>query len=100
MCGATPQQSTLPAGIDPGKESIIQGTVTRGGSPVGGAFVRLLDATGEFTAEVVASATGVFRFFARPGKWTVRALAPGATGDASVAAEAGEVVSADINLPG
>ena len=37
-------------------------------------YVRLLDATGEFTAEVVSSATGEFRFFAAPGTWTVRAL--------------------------
>ena len=39
-----------------------------------GAYVRLLDATGEFTAEVVTSATGDFRFFAAPGKWTLSVL--------------------------
>ena len=38
-----------------------------GGEPVDGAYVRLLDATGEFTAEVPTSATGQFRFFAAPG---------------------------------
>ena len=38
-----------------------------GGEPVGGAYVRLLDATGEFTAEVVTSPAGQFRFFAAPG---------------------------------
>jgi hypothetical protein len=32
--------------------------------------VRLLDSSDEFTAEVVASATGDFRFFAAPGTWT------------------------------
>ena len=36
--------------------------------------VRLLDATGEFTAEVVTSATGDFRFFAAPGQWTLSVL--------------------------
>ena len=51
--------------------------MVRDGEPVAAAYVRLLDATGEFTAEVVSSATGVFRFFAAPGTWTVRALAPG-----------------------
>ena len=48
-------------------------------SPVGGAYVRLLDSTGEFTAEVPTSATGQFRFFAAPGSWTLRALAPAPT---------------------
>jgi hypothetical protein len=51
--------------------------------------VRLLNADGEFTAEVVTSATGDFRFFAAPGTWTLRALAPGATGEHSVTAETG-----------
>ncbi len=81
MCGAPTQEETLdrtlPASVDPGTASIIQGRVVRDGEPVAAAYVRLLDATGEFTAEVVSSATGVFRFFASPGKWTVRALAPG-----------------------
>ena len=43
-------------------------------APVPGAYVRLLDATGEFTAEVVTSATGDYRFFAAPGDWTVSVL--------------------------
>jgi hypothetical protein len=30
---------------------------------------------------VVASATGAFRFYAAPGHWTVRALAPGGSGE-------------------
>ena len=38
--------------------------------------MRLLDRTGEFTAEVPTSATGHFRFFAGPGEWTLRTLAP------------------------
>ena len=43
---------------------------------MGNAYVRLLDRTGEFTAEVPTSATGHFRFFAGPGEWTLRTLAP------------------------
>ena len=43
---------------------------------MGGAYVRLLDGSNEFTAEVVTSATGQFRFFAAPGSWT--AARPGA----------------------
>ena len=75
--------------VDPVTASIIQGRVVRDGEPVAAAYVRLLDRTGEFTAEVVSSATGVFRFFASPGRWTVRALAPGATGSEDVEAGLG-----------
>jgi hypothetical protein len=93
VCGAPTQEDTLdrtlPSSVDPATASIIQGRVVRDGEPVAAAYVRLLDATGEFTAEVVSSATGVFRFFASPGTWTVRALAPGASGSADVEAGTG-----------
>jgi hypothetical protein len=75
MCGATKGGLSL-EGVDVAKESVIQGIVTRGDEPVGNAYVRLLDRTGEFTAEVPTSATGHFRFFAAPGEWTLRTLAP------------------------
>jgi hypothetical protein len=98
MCGAPAQDLSL-EGIDVGKESVIQGTVSRGGSPLGGAYVRLLDGTGEFTAEVVTSATGNFRFFAAPGEWTLRTLAPGASVDTVVTAVQGEAVNATVEVP-
>lgn len=67
MCGAPVQTQTLPAGVDTEKETVITGRVLNAdGEPVGGAFVRLLDGTDEFTAEVVASATGDFRFSPPP----------------------------------
>lgn len=67
MCGAPTQGQTLPAGVDVEKETVITGRVLAAdGQPIGGAFVRLLDGSDEFTAEVVASATGDFRFFAAP----------------------------------
>jgi len=98
MCGAPAQDLSL-EGIDVAAETVIQGTVTRGGQPEGGAYVRLLDASGEFTAEVVTSATGAFRFFARPGSWTVRALASGdAVGETTVEAGQGAVTEAAIAL--
>ena len=75
MCGATEGGLSLD-GVDVKKEAIIQGQVVRGGEPVGNAYVRLLDRSGEFTAEVPTSATGHFRFFAGPGEWTLRTLAP------------------------
>ena len=95
MCAATTGGLSL-EGIDVSKESIIQGTVTRDGEPLGGAYVRLLDGSGEFTAEVPTSATGAFRFFAAPGSWTVRALAPGASVDRTVVASLGQVAELEI----
>src|ERR1700753_768901 len=74
MCGAPKQAPTLPAGIDIEKETVIYGVVTKDDALVAGAYVRLLDGTDEFTAEVVTSATGDFRFFAAPGAWTLSVL--------------------------
>jgi hypothetical protein len=95
MCAATVGGLSL-EGVDVAKETIIQGIVTRGGEPVGGAYVRLLDASGEFTAEVPTSATGDYRFFAAPGTWTLRALAPGGTADRTVVASLGSIAEVDI----
>jgi len=74
MCGTPAQTPTLPAHIDIEKETVIYGVVTKDGDPVPGAYVRLLDSSGEFTAEVVTSATGDYRFFAAPGSWTLSVL--------------------------
>src|SRR3954462_2870991 len=98
MCGAPVQDLSL-EGIDVAAETVIQGTVTRGGQPEGGAHVRLLDSSGEFTAEVVTSATGAFRFFARPGSWTVRALGTGdSKADAALEASQGVVTETSLAL--
>jgi hypothetical protein len=85
-CGAPEQTADLAAGVDLTKEIVLGGQVTADGAPVGGAFVRLLDASGEFTAEVVSSPEGNFRFFAAPGEWTVRALHRSGNGEAKVTA--------------
>ncbi|GAA0611534.1 DUF1416 domain-containing protein [Sporichthya brevicatena] len=98
MCGATPGGPALPANVDVGKEAIIQGIVTRDGIGVPNAYVRLLDRTGEFTAEVPTSATGQFRFFAGPGDWTLRTLAPGASVDRAVVATRGEIAEVEVVL--
>lgn len=95
MCAATVGGLSL-EGIDVAKETVIQGTVTKDGDPVGGAYVRLLDASGEFTAEVPTSATGQFRFFAAPGSWTLRTLAPGASVDRVVVASLGQVAEVEV----
>ncbi len=99
MCGATTGGVSL-AGVDTTKETVIQGVVTREGQPVGGAYVRLLDGSGEFTAEVPTSATGHFRFFAAPGEWTLRTLAPGAAPvDRRVVAAQGSVAEVEVTVP-
>ena len=97
MCSATVGGLSL-AGVDVTKEAVIQGAVSRDGQPVPGAYVRLLDGSGEFTAEVPTSATGAFRFFAAPGSWTLRTLAPGATVDRAVVAQLGQVADVEVAL--
>ncbi|MEI7544154.1 MAG: DUF1416 domain-containing protein [Mycobacteriaceae bacterium] len=99
MCAAPQQGQTLPAGVDLEKETVITGRVVDGaGQTVGGAFVRLLDASEEFTAEVVASATGDFRFFAAPGTWTVRALSRVGNGDITVAPSGAGLTEVDVKV--
>jgi len=88
-CGAPEQSAPIPASVDLEKETVITGEVRAGDEPVAGAYVRLLDASGEFTAEVVTSQAGQFRFFAAPGRWTLRALSRAGNGDATVAADKG-----------
>ncbi|MGY1770518.1 DUF1416 domain-containing protein [Blastococcus sp. SYSU D00813] len=86
MCAAPKQGGAL---VDVGNQTVIQGQVWHDGAPVAGAYVRLLDATDEFTAEVVTSPEGEFRFFAAPGQWKVRSLAQVGKGERVVDAEVG-----------
>ena len=98
MCGATVGGVSLD-GVDAAKEAIIQGVVTRDGEPVSRAYVRLLDRTGEFTAEVPTSATGHFRFYAGDGQWTLRTLAPKADPvDRVVTAQTGAVAEVAVAI--
>ncbi len=98
MCGA-PDQDTLPALEVSAAEAVVHGFVTRDGSPFGGAYVRLLDSTGEFTAEVQSSATGYFRFYAAAGDWTLRTLYRGGSVDTAVTAVQGKAVEAQVVIP-
>ncbi|MEU5691354.1 DUF1416 domain-containing protein [Actinosynnema sp. NPDC020468] len=82
-CGAPEQGVDVAVGET---EVVLTGKVKAAGEPVGGAFVRLLDSTGEFTAEVVSSEQGDFRFYAAPGEWTIRVLHRSGNGQASVTA--------------
>ncbi|MBU3751416.1 MAG: DUF1416 domain-containing protein [Mycobacterium sp.] len=93
------QVRPLPVGVDLGKETVITGRVVDGsGQTIGGAFVRLLDDSQEFTAEVVATATGDFRFFAAPGTWTVLALTQAGHGDVTVAPAGAGLHEVDIKV--
>ena len=104
-CGATPGGPDL-SGVDLANQTVIQGAVLRGGvsdgvpngSPVGNAYVRLLDSNGEFTAEVPTNIEGQFRFFAAPGSWTVVVLAHGACEEVKVQAEKGTPVDLVVHI--
>ena len=97
MCGAKAGGPST-EGLDLTDEAVVQGVVTRDGEPVAGAYVRLLDCGGEFTAEVPTSATGQFRFFAAPGTWTLRTLAPEgrARSTARSSRQRGEVAEVEV----
>ena len=98
MCGATEGGLSLD-GVNVAKEAVIQGQVLRGGAGelVANAYVRLLDRTGEFTAEVPTSASGHFRFFAGDGEWTLRTLAPKSEPvDTRVVAAVGSVAEVQV----
>jgi hypothetical protein len=98
MCGAPAQTPTLPPSVDLTKETVIYGVVSQGDAPVPAAYVRLLDGTGEFTAEVVTSATGDFRFFAAPGDWTLSVLHRDGKARRSLTATGPGLVEASLSL--
>jgi hypothetical protein len=95
-CAAPEGGHAIPSG---GSESVIQGVVRRDGEPVR-SYVRLLGDTGEFTAEVPTGDDGRFRFFAAPGEWTLRTLAPRSEPyDVAARAAQGQVVEVTVDLP-
>jgi hypothetical protein len=104
-CGARPGGPSTD-GIDLSKQTVIQGQIIRdgiddavpNGTPVSNGHVRLLDATGEFTAEVPTNAEGQFRFFAAPGTWTLVVQAPGARVEKKVVAIQGNASDTVIHI--
>jgi len=80
------------AAKDAGTQAVVQGRVTRNGSAVATGYARLLNAGGDFVAEVPLGDDGGFRFFAAPGDWTVRVLGQGGIrADQGVTAALGEI---------
>jgi len=104
-CGATPGGPSL-EGIDLAKQTVIQGVILKegvddsvpNGAPVTNGHVRLLDASGEFTAEVPTNQEGQFRFFAAPGSWTLVVQAPGARVEQKIVAAQGAPTDVVIHI--
>jgi len=104
-CGAKPGGPSLD-GIDLTKQTVIQGVILKegvddsvpNGAPVTNGHVRLLDASGEFTAEVPTNQSGQFRFFASPGVWTLVVQAPGARVEQKISAAQGQPTDVVIHL--
>jgi hypothetical protein len=104
-CGATPGGPSLD-GIDLSQQTVIQGQILRDGSSdsvpngtaVANGHVRLLDASGEFTAEVPTNSEGQFRFFAAPGAWTLVVQAPGARVEQQLIAAQGRPTDLVIHI--
>ena len=104
-CGARPGGPSTD-GIDLSKQTVIQGLILRDGNSdsvpngvaVTNGHVRLLDSTGEFTAEVPTNNEGQFRFFASPGSWTLVVQAPGARVEKSITADRGVATDLVITI--
>jgi hypothetical protein len=104
-CGARPGGPSTD-GIDLTKQTVIQGLILRDGNSdsvpngvaVTNGHVRLLDSTGEFTAEVPTNNEGQFRFFASPGSWTLVVQAPGARVEKSISADRGVATDLVITI--
>ena len=80
-----------------GKEAIIEGQVLRGDAPVSTGYARLLGSGDEFVAEVPLGEDGGFRFFAAPGEWVLRVLAPGGVRlEQAVTADIGQVTAVEF----
>jgi len=82
-----------------GNQAVVEGRVTRQGAAVGTGYVRLLGSGDEFVAEVPLGDDGGFRFFAAPGSWTLRVLAPGGLrAEQAVQADYGQVTKVEVAL--
>jgi len=82
-----------------GSQAVVEGRVVHEGAPVATGYARLLGTGDEFVAEVPLGEDGGFRFFAAPGAWTLRVLAPGGLrAERAVEADYGRVTKVDVSL--
>jgi hypothetical protein len=78
-------------------QAVIEGQVLRDGAPLSPGYARLLGSGDEFVAEVPLGEDGGFRFFAAPGTWTLRVLAPGGVrAERAVSADIGRVTELEV----
>ena len=97
-CGAPAGGASVPAGAA-GSQAIVLGRVTQNGSAVPTGYARLLNSGGDFVAEVPLGEDGGFRFFAAPGSWTLRVLAPGGVrAERAVSAAIGQVTDLEVTV--
>jgi len=96
-CGAPAGGAPASAATDAGVQAVVQGRVTRDGSAVAVGYARLLNSGGDFVAEVPLGEDGGFRFFAAPGSWTLRVLAPGnVRAERVVSADTGKITELEV----
>ena len=82
-----------------GGQAVVEGRVVHEGVPVATGYARLLGTGDEFVAEVPLGNDGGFRFFAAPGSWTLRVLAPGGVrAERSVETDYGQVTNVDVTI--
>lgn len=80
-----------------GNQAVVQGRVSKAGAAIPSGYARLLNADGEFVAEVPLGEDGGFTFYAAPGTWTLRVLAPGGINtDRKVSAAIGKITEVDV----
>ncbi len=80
-------------------QAVVEGRVVHGGTPVATGYARLLGTGEEFVAEVPLGDDGGFRFFAAPGSWTLRVLAPGGLrAERVVEADYGRVTKVEVTI--
>ena len=96
-CGAP--AGGVSASAAAGNQAVVEGKVTREGAAVSTGYARLLGTGDEFVAEVPLGSDGGFRFFAAPGSWTLRVLAPGGLrAERPVEAGYGRVTKVDVAI--
>jgi len=94
-CGAPAGGVSVSAAV--GTQAVVEGRVTREGAPVATGYARLLGTGDEFVAEVPLGEDGGFRFFAAPGDWTLRVLAPGGVrAEYAVSADIGQITKVEV----
>jgi len=98
-CGAPAGGVPVAAASNAGTQAVVEGRVVRDNAPLTTGYARLLGTGDEFVAEVPLGDDGGFRFFAAPGSWTLRVLAPnGLRAEQPVQADHGQVTKVEVSL--